>query len=269
MRPSLRVATLNIWNRSAPWTERRAAIRAGLKALAPDVVGLQEVVRATDGDGLDQAAELAEGFGYHVAFGRTPSDQGYPFGNAILSRWPITRTEVFALPRGGTDEFRNLLFAEITAPFGALPFFTTHFNWKLHEGNVRALQIREVTARVKRLAPTSGFSPIVVGDFNAAPDADEMRYMRGLTSLGGESVYFADAFLVAGDGSPGQTFCKRNPFAAPMREPDRRIDYIFVRGPDDRGRGEVLDAKLCFDAPIDGVFPTDHFGVVATISTGA
>ena len=100
MRPSLRVATLNIWNRSGPWTERRAAIRAGLKAIQPDVIGLQEVVRATEGDLLDQAAELAEGLGYHVAFGRAPSDRGYPFGNAILSRWPITRTDVFPLPRG-------------------------------------------------------------------------------------------------------------------------------------------------------------------------
>jgi endonuclease/exonuclease/phosphatase family metal-dependent hydrolase len=264
------VATLNIWNRSGPWTERRAAIHAGLKALSPDVVGLQEVVRATDagGDGLDQAAELADGLGYHVAFGRAPADRGYPFGNAILSRWPIAKHDVFPLPRGGTDEYRNVLYAEIAAPFGALAFFTTHFNWKLHEGHVRALQIREVTARVKRLAPTSGFPPIVTGDFNAEPDSDEMRFMRGLTSLGGEGVYFADAFLAAGDGSRGATFCRRNPFAAPMREPDRRIDYVYVRGPDDRGRGEPLEARVAFDEPINGVFPTDHFGVVATISTG-
>lgn len=265
------MATLNIWNRSGPWTERLAAIREGLTALAPDVVGLQEVVRGTEGDMLDQAAELAAGFGYNVAFGRTPIDRGHPFGNAILSRWPIAKTDVFALPRGGTDEFRNLLWAEIDAPFGPLPFFTTHLNWKLHEGHVRVLQIHEIAARVRRLAPTNGFPPIVVGDFNAEPDSDEMRFMRGLTGLGGECVYFADAFLLAGDGGSGPTFCRRNPYAAVVREPDRRIDYVYVRGPDDRGRGEPLDARVCFDAPAGpaGVFPTDHFGVVATISTGA
>jgi endonuclease/exonuclease/phosphatase family metal-dependent hydrolase len=120
---------------------------------------------------------------------------------------------------------------------------------------------------VKRLAPIDGFPPVLVGDFNAEPDSDEMRFMRGLASLGGECVYFADAFLVAGDGSKGATFCRRNPFAAIAREPDRRLDYVYVRGPDARGRGEPIAAKVCMDEPIGGVFPTDHFGVVATITT--
>jgi len=58
---------------------------------------------------------------------------------------------------------------------------------------------------------------------------------------------------------------RRNPFAAPLREPDRRIDYIFVRGRDERFVGEPLEARVCFDQPVDGTFPSDHFGVVATL----
>jgi endonuclease/exonuclease/phosphatase family metal-dependent hydrolase len=50
-----------------------------------------------------------------------------------------------------------------------------------------------------------------------------------------------------------------------LREPDRRIDYVFTRGRDDRFRGEPLEAALCFDDPVGGVFPSDHFGVVATL----
>ena len=41
MRPSLRVLTLNLWNRSEPFAERMAAVRKGLTELQPDVVGLQ------------------------------------------------------------------------------------------------------------------------------------------------------------------------------------------------------------------------------------
>jgi endonuclease/exonuclease/phosphatase family metal-dependent hydrolase len=103
-----------------------------------------------------------------------------------------------------------------------------------------------------------------VGDFNATPDADEIRFMKGLCSLGGKSVYFADTFGIAGRGD-GTTFSRHNPFASDLREPNRRIDYVFVRGPDARGRGEPLDAHVCFDRPIDGVYPSDHFGVSATI----
>jgi endonuclease/exonuclease/phosphatase family metal-dependent hydrolase len=69
---TFRVATLNIWNRFGPWDERLPAIRAGVRELAPDVLGLQEVVRLAPGEGdeLDQAAAIADGFGYHVAYGR-------------------------------------------------------------------------------------------------------------------------------------------------------------------------------------------------------
>ena len=58
---TLRVATLNIWNRFGPWEQRLAAIRAGVRSLAPDLLGLQEVLRLEpgDGDGLDQAAAIA------------------------------------------------------------------------------------------------------------------------------------------------------------------------------------------------------------------
>src|SRR5947209_7883500 len=113
MRPCVRVLTLNIWNRSGPWTERRARIRALLKELSPDLVGLQEVVRNDEGDKLDQLVELSEGTGYETAFGRAFADRGHPLGNAIFSRWPIARSEVMPLSSGGHEEYRCLVFAEI------------------------------------------------------------------------------------------------------------------------------------------------------------
>src|SRR5580658_4060092 len=82
---TLRVATLNIWNRFGPWDERLAAIRAGVRALSPDLLGLQEVVRLApgDGDGLDQTSAIGDGFGYHAAYSRAHDEKW--FGNALLS----------------------------------------------------------------------------------------------------------------------------------------------------------------------------------------
>jgi endonuclease/exonuclease/phosphatase family metal-dependent hydrolase len=261
---TLRVATLNIWNRCGPWEERLVAIRETLSELSPDILGLQEVIVTPDGDRLDQGLRIAEGLGYTVAYGASHVN-GYAFGNAVLSRWPILRHEVFPLPALDTDEHRSLLFAEVDSPSGKIPFFVTHLNWKFHEGYVREAQVREIAQTIKRLAPVTGLPPILVGDFNAEPDADEVRFLRGLTSLGGKGTYLADCFGVVGQG-PGITFSRRNPFAAMLREPDRRIDYIFVRGPDDRLCGEPLEAKVCFDVPVRGVFPSDHFGVIATLA---
>lgn len=262
---TFRAATLNIWNRMGPWEERLVAIRAGLEALAPDVIGLQEVLRFP---GFDQGALIAEGLGYEVVWGHASDNHGYPMGNAILSRWPVVREEVVALPDGGSDESRSLVFAELRSPYGPIPFFSTHLNWKSHHGHVRVLQVKAIADAIEARVGAGSFPPVVVGDFNADPDADEIRFLKGLTGLGGPCVYFADAFGVAGDGSPGTTYSKRNTFAEPLREPERRIDYVFVRGPDDVQRGEPRDARVCFDEPIGGVYPSDHFGVVATITAG-
>lgn len=265
---TLRVATLNIWNRFGPWDQRLVAIREGVRSLAPDLMGLQEVLRLDPGEGdeLYQADAIGAAFGYHTAYGRARDQRWY--GNAVLSRWPIAQSATVELPRCGTDEKRCLLHADVDAPFGRIPFFVTHLNWKLDHGHVREEQVREIAAYVESVATPDAFPAILVGDFNAAPDSDEMRFLRGLTSLGGRRVYYQDAFELAGDGTPGPTFARRNPFAAPLREPDRRIDYVFVRGRDERFRGEPLEARVCFDAPVGGTFPSDHFGVVATLRTG-
>ncbi len=260
----VRILTLNIWNRLGPWDERLVAIRETLRAESPDIVGLQEVITTPFGDALDQGKAIAEGLGYEVAFGRSHGE-GFSFGNGVLSRWPIVRSENHALPGGEDTEPRSLLCAEIDSPVGRIPFFVTHLAWRFHEGAVRQAQAVAVAEKVSAWGPRGATPAILVGDFNADPEADEIRYLKGLTALGrGRCVFFTDAFAVAGEG-PGATFAKRNPFAAPLREPDRRIDYIFVQRTNDDVRGDPVEARVSFDRPVNGVFPTDHFGVSATL----
>ena len=257
----IRVATLNIWNRMGPWEERLVAIRKELERLQPDVLGLQEVLLLPEHQ-FDQAAAIAEGFGYHVAFGRSPDAQQFSLGNAVLSRWPIARTFAFGLP--GTDEHRCLVFAELDSPAGKIPFFSTHLNWKFDESVVRQLQVQTLARFVDACAPRGGFPGIVVGDFNAEPDSEEIRFLRGLGSLGGQSTHFHDAFGHVGE-PPGFTYSLKNAYAALLREPDRRIDYIWIRGGDERFRGEPLSARVAFDAPVGEAYPSDHFGVFAEL----
>jgi endonuclease/exonuclease/phosphatase family metal-dependent hydrolase len=261
----LRVLTLNIWNRQGPWEQRLDLIRAGIQRLDPDLVGLQEVVEA---GGPSQADDIARGLHTSfTAFGNAHDlGGGVRFGNAVLSRWPIAASRVFPLPTGDTDEHRSLLLAEVASPHGKLPFFVTHLNWKLHHGCVREAQVAAVAALVKAEAPLSGLPPVLVGDFNAEPDSTEIRFLRGLHALAGTSTYFADSFGITGEGR-GITFdAAHNPFAAPTHEPPRRIDYVFVRGPDKAARGKPLAARVVLDEVVDGICATDHYGVLAEIS---
>lgn len=260
-----RVVTLNIWNRQGPWPERLPLIQRALAALEPDIVGLQEVLGFP---GMpDQAQEIAAGLGWNVHY--VPAwhvGGGLTFGNAILSPHPLLDTQSLSLPAPPVIDTRTVAFARVDLPHGPAPVFVTHLTWQLHLGHVRCEQVRALTDHVAALAPLDGPPPVLLGDFNAEPDSDEMRFLRGLTPLGGTSVYFADCWLAAGRTEAGHTYDRKNPYALRSREPSRRIDYIFVRGPDRHLRGEPISASLALDEPTDGVWPSDHFAVVAEIA---
>ncbi len=262
----LHVVTLNIWNRQGPWEERIGLIQKGLRELAPDVVGLQEVLFF---DGQSQAHAIGAEAGLpHVAFGEAHElGGGVLFGNAVLSRHPITHSESFPLPSAETDERRCLLLARVATPWGSLPFFSTHLAWRLHHGYVREAQVVSIAQHIEREAPPSGLPPVLVGDFNADPDATEIRFLKGQHSLGGRSTYFADSYGQTGL-PPGITFDDKNPFAAPLQEFPRRIDYVFVRGPDERGRGKPRASRVVFTENVAGVMASDHYGVSAHIAMG-
>ncbi len=283
----LRVATINVWNKSGPWLDRLPLIRRELERLRPDVVGLQEVLRFCP-DGVeapfsttnDQATEIAEGLGFQLAYGiANDYGNGLKFGNALLSRHPIILEQNIPLPDMNSGETRSLLHASCATPHGVLPVFVTHLNWKFHHGAVRQRQVTFIAERIAELCPidASQLPPVLIGDFNAVPDADEIRFLTGLCALEGKTVYFSDAWAFAGQG-PGYTFDRTNHYAAKAHEPSRRIDYIFVRGPDRQFRGEPLRAELAFNAASltgpgvatvgEPVWPSDHFGLFADLAVG-
>lgn len=277
---ALKALTLNLWNRSGRWPERLRLITRELAELAPDVVGLQEVMRLVRPGHVeplspehDQAAEVAGELGYAIAYAPAADyGKGLVMGNAILSRFPIIESRSEPLPHAGTGEPRSLGYALVATEWGELPVFVTHFNWRFEHGFARLAQAIYVAGRVDELAPPQAgyLPPILLGDFNAAPEADEIRFLTGLSVQNGRSAYFADAWVYGGDGGPGATFDPRNDYARANREPARRIDYIFVRGPDSELRGEPLHTKIVFNEPQEGpegiLWPSDHFGVYSEIA---
>src|SRR5215208_2309777 len=263
---TLRVLTLNLWHNAGPYALRRERIREWIERLRPDLIGFQEALK---GPAFDQAGDLLEGYGYHVEHaGAIPfwGDQTMLFGNAVASRWPIADREVAMLPDAEDDERRVALSVTVEAPFGPLGLTVTHLNWKLHHDWARELQVMAVCEQARRRHPREGFPPILVGDFNAVPDSDEIRYVKGLHSIGGRSVHFRDAWEAAGRGD-GTTWSNRNPYAATAPEPDRRIDYVFVAPPRADGLGVVEECRVVCDDARDGVWPSDHFGVFASLRT--
>jgi len=274
-RGQLRVLTINCWNIEAPYEQRMRLLSRVVAETAPDLVGFQEIVVRRNG--FDQAATILADLGYQHAFGAAhrwtdtelflPHDaDGDGAGNVVASRWPIERAEVRALPGlpAGSEQ-QSACGAVVATPAGRIAFVSTHLYWDLAGGVIRERQVLALDDFVAELAAGTDLSPVLVGDLNADPDATEMRFLRGLTSLDGRSTYFQDAWLAGGDGGPGYTWDNRNPYTIVDHEPDRRIDYVLVGRPDSTGRGRVVRAALVGTEPTAGVFPTDHFGVVADL----
>jgi endonuclease/exonuclease/phosphatase family metal-dependent hydrolase len=259
----LRILTLNIWNLSGQWRSRRQAIVAVLRRWAPDVVCLQEVVANERGN---QAEWLASELGaWSVAYAGEPVAAGAArFGNAVLSRWPIETDSSTQLPYV-PDELEVQRVA-VHARTGGIDVFSTHLAWQLHDAALRERQVQALVRYVDERTDTAApLGPVVAGDLNAEPDSSAVRYLSGLGSLDGASTYLQDAWRLAGDGGPGITWSNRNPHAALDQEPDRRIDYIFSGFHGPRGAGRPVECLVVADEPADGIWPSDHFGVLAVL----
>ncbi len=258
MASCLRVLTLNTWNQDGPYVQRRALIRASLRSLAPDIAGFQEI-------GLSQVSELLADLGYtHVWHGHGDS------GMAIASRWPITQSDAVDLPAASDDGVGGIVQRSLVqAPFGSVPFVnTTTYYPKPHEGWKRERQMPVLADAVRRWQGHGMFPALLVGDFNCDADSTEIRFLKGLQSIDGKSTYFADAWERAGDGGPGATWTRRNPYSAVWGLPDRRIDFVFVGAPGVQGAGAVRLCRVVCDESVDGVWPSDHLGVLAELQIG-
>ncbi|HEY4463965.1 MAG TPA: endonuclease/exonuclease/phosphatase family protein [Streptosporangiaceae bacterium] len=264
----MRILSWNLWWRYGPWQQRQEAIAATLEQVRPDLCGLQEV---WGGSGGNLAAELAKRLGMHWAYapaakGRADGNEELWIGNGILSRWPIGTYEQAELPGAGrAEETRVALRARIDAPGGALPFCTTHLTYGLGRSQVRVAQVRKLAEFVAEHAAGCPYPPVVTGDLNAEPASDELRLLGGLlTAPAVPGLVLIDAWRYADPADPGFTWDHRNGYQAETVLPDSRIDYVLA-GPHRQGRGRVRSVELAGNAPVDGVWPSDHFAVVADL----
>ncbi len=256
--------TWNLWWQFGPWQARQPAIAAEFERVDPDVALLQEV---WSDEGEDQAAQLAERSGRHVA--RTTNPEGEPqrFGNAILSRWPIRSSRMIRLPNEeGEPSHRSALAATIETPAGPQLFTVTHLAWQYDAGPLRMRQLAEVVSLIDELREegAEGPPPILAGDFNAVPESDEIRRLTGLSTPFVPGLIFTDCWAAVGDG-PGYTWTRDNPHSADALWPRRRLDYVFVAWPRQKPLSNPLTTRLAGLGEPGEPVPSDHYAVVAEL----
>lgn len=279
MTARLRVLTCNVQNGAGDDPERTRLQNRELRRLAPDLVAFQEV--AYPGGGGDQLAALLAGTGLHAThqagvLAEVPPHADRYGGTAVATRWPHRVVEAVDQSVPGDPLPWYALAVTVPVPGeGELLFLAPTSAWRLDAEAAReaqAVRLAELDARHRAALPT-----VIAGDFNAAPDAASIRYLTGLQSLDGRSVHYHDAWAVAGDG-PGHTWSVDNPRGAAeidllVGQPGhrRRIDYVFVGDAlaHPRGRARIVAARRVLDGPVDGVWLSDHAGVLVELEVSA
>jgi endonuclease/exonuclease/phosphatase family metal-dependent hydrolase len=272
----MRIITLNLWGTEPPLERRLALATRQLAALAPDVVCLQEA-RPLDGRaGRTNAEVIAEGLGFAAHYatavswddgvhGKLPAGQE---GLAILAR-EIGEVRVLPLPEPRPADARILLSAQIATAGGPIWVHTTHLHYRLDDGVAREHQVLAIDDAIRQLRSDTSPPQILCGDMNATPDSDEMRFLRGLTTLAGRRTHFQDAWLRVHPHDEGITWSSENPQTRALRslDIDRRIDYIYVTSRKKDGRGTVLDCRVVLTEREgdDGICASDHYALLADV----
>lgn len=230
---TLRVLTYNIYHGEATDGSINMDLLASIiNEVNPDLVALQEVDKNTQRTGvIDMTNELSKRTGLKGYFVKHRDYQGGEYGNAILSRFPVT--DVDALEGyHSTPSVITFAFATVKlAPDVEIVFSSTHLSTRTEDRKEQARQLVDYYTKEKNRAPL-----ILTGDLNAEPHHDEIKMLM---------TEFAEA-----DTTYSNTFSART-------DPQKKIDFILYPL---TGSWEVLETRvLCREDA------SDHCAVFAVL----
>lgn len=181
-----------------------ARLAAVIQAQEPDVVMLQEVDnRCKRTGGVDQTAELAKLIGLQQVFGKAMDFQDGEYGQAILSRYPLSDLRIHRLP--GEGEPRIALSAVAETPIGPVTVASIHLDYQDEARQLAQAQVASAALLEVATSPV-----ILAGDFNANADSKTL------------GVFSQAPWTVVPKAG--------HPATHPAEKPTDEIDFTVVRG---------------------------------------
>ena len=234
---AVRIATYNVHRaRGLDGRTRPERIAAVLRSIDADVVALQEVVGAGPrGGGHAEEIGAALGMGWVMAPARQL--RGHQFGNAVLSRFPITQHLEHDLS-WKTCEPRRMQRVDIAAHGCTLHLYNVHLGTALFERRHQAHRLASIVSDRHTTGPK-----LVLGDFN--------EWMRGLaTNLLSEKLNSVDL----------RSYLKRKR-TYPGLFPILHLDHIYYAG-----KLEIVGIAL--PRTRLSLVASDHLPLVADVRIG-
>lgn len=214
------IASGNDFSNHAPENPKRDDIvlnplaAAGvMKKYGADIIGVNEVHGKSNPEYFPEEAEvLGKALGYNYYFGQAKMFANGPYGNALLSRFPIVSAEVIPIPDPEVKdedtyyETRAIIRAKIDVPvFGILTVMVSHFGLATSEK-------RNAAKTLVSLLEDTPDPLIFMGDLNMTPACPILQ----------EYVFprLNDTAAILPE----------TPLTDVWWAPKRKIDYIFTRG---------------------------------------
>jgi endonuclease/exonuclease/phosphatase family metal-dependent hydrolase len=196
-----------------------------IKRVDPDIIALQEVDSRRRANCDDTFRLLHQLLGEHGVGAKSITGADGDYGQLLISRWPITASEVHDISYPEREP-RRAIKAEVDTPAGPLRVVATHLGLSTHERRSQARKLLDIAGRT----PTT---TVVLGDFNDWFWAGSVR-----AALAREL--------------PGRTRYRTFPSWLPLL----RLDRIYCR---------PARALLASRAETLARHVSDHIGVVAEI----
>jgi len=158
-------------------------------------------------------------------------------GNTIISKTKAIKS--YTIKLGDVDAISGLY------NLGCHTFLviSTHFTWGTGKEYARLENAYKLNKFIDKIAPldanrsTNEIYTILAGDLNAEPDHSSIRYLTGKESYLKSSTQFTDPFENYNNNHTSSNknkffirTAKENNFLYPKLIPNRRIDYILLRG---------------------------------------
>lgn len=251
----MRVMSYNIRNDQGDdganaWRRRLPAVAAMWARVDADVVGVQE-------DWPDQSAWLAERFPGYARVGSGRDADGGGVAVAIFYKtetfrrcdqgdfWLSTTPDVPGSRSFATAVVRKSTWARLADRAGVdWLVVNTHLDHQVSEARRHGAEL------IRRFVIDNAESacPVVIGDFNAHPDAPPLKLLT-------EDGLLTDSLAAVGAAMPT--------FHGFTGEAKSRIDYILIGAGAKATGGEVVHDHL------GEVYPSDHFPIYADLTAPA
>lgn len=254
---ALTIATLNTWKNDGEYWKRLPAMARAVAGVRPDVVFLQEVLRAPGAEDADTAATIAEAAGLKASTEKARRRKREIDGRRVdcwsgMSILHRRRLDLYRLDlpvNERHDGERMALFAEIDTPVGPVTLVNLHLTHPPEETDMRRAEMQVVLDELERREVDRA---ILAGDFNDGPDSSALDLCRS------QRWRCRNVVEEAHEGGFFPTF----------PETGLTVDHILLLEPTWADHAEVRLAGPFADSPDPetGVMPSDHLGVCAVVS---